>query len=96
MDTNSGVQTVENDVIATYQIFAMPDANQAESLANYLTRHGFDAVSAENEVTCPIASLQVAASVFQLLSHWRLFWRFSEKELYGLPVYHKPACKDHQ
>lgn len=79
-----------------YMIYAMPDGNQAESLANYLTRHGTDAVAAGNEVTVPVLDADAAADVFQLRSYWRLFWRYSEAELYGLPVYSKPVCKDHQ
>lgn len=95
MEENSGVQVVESDIIAAYQIFAMPSDNQAESLASYLVRHGFEAAAAGNEVTCPSPCLAITAEIFQLLSHWQLFWRFFEKELYGLPVYTKPACNDH-
>lgn len=80
---------------ATYLIWAQPDANQAESLANYLTRHGVEAVSAGNEVTCPVEDGEHAARAMTLRNSWRLFWRYSEKELYGLPCYVKPPCLDH-
>ncbi len=87
---------VDPDTIVAYQIFAMPDGNQAESLASYLNRHGFEAVSADNEVTCPSPDPTSAAHMFQMLHHWRLFWRYSEKELYGLTVHAKPGCAEHQ
>jgi hypothetical protein len=91
VETEQQTMTTE----AIYLVWAQPDANQAESLANYLTRHGVEAVAAENEVTCPVEHLSAAAHAFALRSHWRLFWRYSEKELYGMPCYHKPACVDH-
>lgn len=86
----------ETAVEPGYMVWPLESANQAESLANYLTRHGTDAVSAGNEVTVPVLDAATAADVFQLRAYWRLFWRYSEAELYGLPCYQKPACKDHQ
>lgn len=91
----TGTQETETATVK-YLVIATPEDNQAESLANYLTRHGREAVSAANEVTVPCFSLQDMAATYQLEAHWKLFWRYSEKELYGLPAYHKAACVEHQ
>lgn len=84
------------EVEGEYLLYAVPDGNQAGSLANYLTRHGHDAMAAGNEVTCPVSGATDAAQVFQLKSNWRMWWRYFECELYGLPIHVKPACAEHQ
>lgn len=97
MDSSEGVDTLtETEAETSYLVYPMPDDNQAESLASYLTRHGRDAAQAGNEVTVPIKDAEDCAGIYQMHAHWRLFWRYSERELYGLPAYAKPACQDHQ
>jgi hypothetical protein len=83
------------DQTVKYLVYALPEDNQAESLANYLCRHGVEAVHAGNEVTVPSIDREVFATADRLEAHWKLFWQYSEKELYGLPAYHKPACREH-
>lgn len=85
----------ETELDCGYLVWAQPDANQADSMANYLIRHGCDAFAASNEVTIPILTIDSAMLAFQLKAYWKLFWQHSDAELYGLPQYVKPACKDH-
>lgn len=89
------VHGTAEDTDGMYLLYAMPDGNQADSLANYLTRHGHEAVASGNEVNCPTTGATDAAEVFQLKTFWRMYWRYFECELYGLPCYVKPACADH-
>jgi len=66
-------------------------------LADYLNQHGFLAYKADNDhgVEVPVEcadSDQVArksADIYALIRTWRLYWEFSDKGLWGLPVYTK-------
>jgi hypothetical protein len=82
---------IETDTDAYYLVTALPDANQANSLAAYLTGHGLTAVAEANEVTVLLEEAAGAAVIYQLRKTWALYWKHSDSEIYGLPVFQKTA-----
>jgi hypothetical protein len=75
-----------------YLTLPVDSTDQAVSLAEYLTRHGITAAHELNEVTCPLEDPAAAADIHQLKQNWALYWRHSDAEIFGLPIFHKPAC----
>jgi hypothetical protein len=75
-----------------YLTLPVDSSDQATSLANYLNAHGVEAVSdTDDGVTCPIPDTKLVSTIHQLHTSWRLFWRHSDEEVFGLSVYVKPA-----
>lgn len=69
-------------------------ADEASSLAAYLTGHGITAVSELNEVTIPMDDPARAADVMDLRKNWALYWQHSDSEIFGLPIFQKSECSD--
>jgi hypothetical protein len=70
--------------------------DQATSLVEYLKRHGqevfkngSDEVQVVMECSSPADAAERTASVFTLISTWRLFWEHSDKGVFELPIYVK-------
>lgn len=71
--------------------------DQAVSLTEYLSWHGVDAFKddADQNVLVPLnpGSKEVAgeqsATIYMLVSGWRLFWEHKDQGVFGLPVYVK-------
>lgn len=72
-------------------------ANQATSLASYLSAHGIPAEGEADQVVVPLPQRGPSKNrlVRQLHQSWKLFWEHSDSELYGLPVYVKPPMPHH-
>lgn len=82
-----------NDTDICYLTLPVDSANQANSLAAYLNRHGYNAVAELNEVTCPI-SVDVGATtadIHQLRQNWSKWWANEDAELFGLPIFVKSS-----
>jgi hypothetical protein len=82
---------MHTDTDTYYLVVALPDQNQATSLATYLTGHGLTAIAELNEVTIPMDDPTKAAVVQQLRKSWALYWEHSDSEIFGLPVFQKTA-----
>jgi hypothetical protein len=88
--------TVRDGVDVFYYTQPVDSDDQASSLADYLTRHGFLACKTGNdEVMVPLecanrgqAGAQ-AADVHMLIGCWRLFWEHSDAGVFDLPIYQK-------
>lgn len=75
-----------------YVTFPTGSSDEGESLAQYLTSHGFDAMNmTTNEVTLPMTDPRDMALIYQLRKSWSLFWDHTEAALFSLPVYVKDA-----
>jgi hypothetical protein len=72
-------------------------ADQVTSLVSYLKAHGIEAAEDyPDDVICPIDPSRPAqlSLIHDLHRHWRRFWEHSDSELYGIPLYVKPADAD--
>ena len=85
----------ETSVDVYYLNLPVSSADQASSLANYLSAHGIPAEGETDQVVCPLPQRGAIARqhrlIRQLHQSWKLFWENSDSELYGLPVYVKPS-----
>lgn len=88
--------TIREDVDVFYYTQPVDSDDQATSLTEYLTRHGFTACKNGNdEVMIPLECASSAecaeksATVHQLISTWRLFWKHSDAGVFELPIYVK-------
>lgn len=75
--------------------FLVESPDQAASLANYFNAHGVEAYpEGSDSVRCPvIGSIE---DIRHLRKSWRLFWKHSDAEVFGLSIYVKTACSEHQ
>jgi len=81
----------ENTTEVYYLTLPVESPDQATSLTNYLNAHGIEAVSEDTGVTSPIGEAAAVAVIRQLHVSWKLFWKHSDAEVFGLSVYVKPA-----
>lgn len=71
--------------------------DQAISLTEYLSWHGVDAFKDDDDqnVLVPLSpddkddAANKTATVYMLVSGWRLFWEHRDSGVFGLPVYVK-------
>jgi len=70
-----------------YLTISVDNADQALSLAEYLSRHGICAVPEGNDaVVCTLTDPQAAVVINQLRSGWKRYWEHSDSGLFGAPM----------
>ena len=87
---------VGNGIDIHYYTQPVDSADQAMSLAEYLNQHGSLAYKdGDDQVIIPLQcstteqAAEQSATVFMLISGWRLYWEHSDSGLFGLPIYTK-------
>lgn len=62
-------------------------ADEALSLAEYLSRHGICAVREGNDaVVCTLTDPHMAVEIHQLRTHWKKYWEHFDSGLFGAPM----------
>lgn len=83
----------ENTVDTYHLTLSVESTDQGTSLAEYMTRHGVEAhLEPPDAVVIPVEEDQGLDLIKALHKGWKLFWRHSDAELFGEPVYIKPGC----
>lgn len=83
-------ETTQSETDVFYVMFPTNSDDEGNSLAQYLTSHGIDAVNGmNNEVSVPMTDPRNMALIYQLKKSWGLFWHHTEAALFSLPVYIK-------
>jgi hypothetical protein len=73
-----------------YYTQPVESADQALSLAEYLTRHGIIAhQDGTDQVIVPVSNPADTSVIYDLVKHWRLFWENTDSGVFSLPVYQK-------
>lgn len=80
-----------------YYLQPVDDADQARSLAQYLTCHGvFAHPEGADQVLIPliggddaVQTMESFATARQLVGSWRRFWEHTEQGVLDLPIYFK-------
>lgn len=76
---------------ALYLALMVDNSDEAVSLAEYLNQHGIFARSDHNEVCCPIVDPGQSVDIYACYQTWTRYWEHSDRGLFGLPLYQKPA-----
>ena len=70
-----------------YLTISVDNADQALSLAEYLSRHGICAAPEGNDaVVCTLTDPRAAVMIHQLRSGWKRYWEHSDSGLFGVPM----------
>ena len=70
-----------------YLTISVDNADQALSLAEYLSRHGICAAQEGNDaVVCILTDPEAAVMIHQLRAGWRRYWEHSDSGLFGAPM----------
>lgn len=87
---------IGNGIRIHYHTEPVDSADQAVSLAEYLTQHGRLAYkSGDDEVIVPLEcqtediAAEATRTIHMLRSTWEMFWEHSDRGLFGLPIYLK-------
>jgi hypothetical protein len=87
---------IDNGIRIHHHTETVESADQAISLAEYLSQHGVlafkeadDAVMVAMECPNEDVAAQKERMVHMLVSTWHLFWEHSDRGLFGLPIYVK-------
>ena len=74
----------------SYLVVPTDNADEAQSLANYLNEHGICAFAQDgNEVNIPRENAGTVGVVDTLLVTWRMYWEYSGCSLLGLLCFTK-------
>lgn len=89
---------IRDGIDVFYYTHPVDSDDQAISLVEYLSWHGWtafkddaevDQVTVPMEVSCKEEAADRTAAVYSLITSWRLFWEHRDKGVFGLPVYIK-------
>lgn len=87
---------IGNGIRVHHHVETVDSADQAVSLAEYLSQHGILAFKETNDsvmiaVEAPNKDHAGDAEkmIYMLVTTWMMFWEHSDKGLFGLPIYVK-------
>lgn len=88
--------TIRDGVDVFYYTQSVASADQAVSLAQYLTRHGESAFKTDTDEVQVVMecdnreqAAEKSAVVYMLVQTWRLFWKHADAGVFELPIYVK-------
>lgn len=73
----------------SYQTILTSNADEATSLAGYLTEHGLFATCNGAEVSALSDDVETFQAIQTLKGTWKMFWDNSDSGLLGLPMFIK-------
>lgn len=76
-------------------VYDTDHADEALSLSEYFNQHGIFAVVEDRKVFIPVEREEILGACSRLYQGWCDFWNYSDKGLWGLPIYEKTVCSHH-